>query len=70
MQTYLDTQDLPSLLEQAIREGEVRIQRADGQTFVLKPESTPHSPLDVSGIDLNVSTQEILDSIRESRERH
>ena len=45
-------------------------QGTDKQFSILKPEPTPRLPLDVPGIDLNVSTQEILDLIRESRERH
>ncbi len=70
MQTYLDTQrDLPALLEEASREGEVRIQRADGKTFVLTLETGKRSPLDVPGVDLGVSTEEIVNFIRESRER-
>jgi hypothetical protein len=70
MQTYLDTQrDLPALLEEASRAGGVRIQRADGKTFVLTPETGKRSPLDVAGVDLGVSTEEIVNIIRESRER-
>lgn len=70
MQTYLETQqDLPSLLEEASREGGVRIRRADGTTFVLKPEEVSRSPLDVQGVDLNVPTEEIVNFIREGRER-
>ena len=66
----LDTQrDLPALLEEASREGEVRIQRADGKTFVLTLETGKRSPLDVPGVDLGVSTEEIVNFIRESRER-
>ena len=68
MQTYLETQQsLSVLLEQARREGELRIQREDGQTFVLKPENTKRSPLDVKGVDLGVSTTEIVEFIREGR---
>ncbi len=68
MQTYLETQrTLSDLLEQARREGEVRIQRKNGQTFVLKPESAQRSPLDVPGVDLKVSTAEIIKFIHEGR---
>ena len=70
MQTYSETQrDLRALLEEAGRSGGVRIQRADGKAFVITPESVKRSPLDVAGIDLGVSTEEIVDFIRESRER-
>jgi hypothetical protein len=71
MQTYTESEleNLSSLLEQASREGEVRIQRADGASFILRPEKIKRSPLDIVGIDLNISTQEIIDIVREGRER-
>ena len=71
MQTYTESEleNLSSLLEQAAREGEVRIQQADGTSFILRPEKTKRSPLDIAGIDLNVSTQEIIDIVREGRGR-
>lgn len=70
MQTYLETQEnLSVLLERAREEGEVRIRRTDGQIFVLKPEKTKRSALDIAGIDLEVSTKEIVEFIREGRER-
>ena len=70
MQTYSESQkDLPALLEEAGRSGGVRIQLADGKAFVITPEAVKRSPLDVPGIDLGVSTEEIVNIIRESRER-
>jgi len=70
MQTYLETQQsLSVLLEQARQEGEVRIRREDGQTFVLKPETPKRSALDVTGVDLGISTNEIVEFIREGRKR-
>lgn len=70
MQTYLETQEnLSALLERAREEGEVRIRRTDGQVFVLKPEKKERSALDVVGIDLGVSTKEIVEFVREGRER-
>ncbi len=70
MQTYLETQQsLSVLLEQARQEGEVRIRREDGQTFVLKPENGKRSALDVKGIDLGISTDEIVGFIREGRKQ-
>ena len=68
MQTFLETQDdFSALLEQARRDGEVRIQRADGQTFVLKSESSRRSPLDVEGVELGLSADEIVEFVREGR---
>jgi len=70
MQTYSETQEsLSALLERASKEGEVRIRRDDGQVFVLKPEKSSRSALDVAGIDLGISTKEIVEFVREGRER-
>ena len=70
MQTFLDSQnDIAALLEQAQRNGEVRIQRADGQTFVLKSETPRSSPLDVQGVELGISADEIVEFIRESKKQ-
>ncbi len=70
MQIYPENQQsLSSLLEQARQQGEVRIQSADGQIFILKPEKKEQSVLDVAGIDLNISTKEIVEIIREGRAR-
>lgn len=68
MQTYPETgQNLSTLLEHARRAGEVRIQRENGETFVLKPETAARSALDVAGIDLDISTSEIIGCIHEGR---
>jgi len=60
-------QKLASLLEQAARSGEVRIKRRDGQVFIIRPQKRKGSPLDVAGIQLNLTRDEILESIQESR---
>jgi hypothetical protein len=62
-------QNLSSLLNKAKEEGSVWIKRKDGSTFILKPIYTQKSPLDVEGIDLNVSRKEIVDIQREIRAR-
>jgi hypothetical protein len=68
--TYSDArQNLASLLEKAAKEGEVKIKRKDGLIFVIKPEQKAESPLAVEGIDLGVTTNEIVDYIREGRRR-
>ena len=59
-----------SVLEVAQREGAVRIRRKDGRSFVLQPESSGVSPLDVEGVDLGVTGAEIVEMIREGRERY
>jgi len=68
--TYSDArQNFANLLEQALREGEVRIRRKDGQMFVLRPEVTYDSPLsNLGGVDLGLTTEEIVRFVRESRE--
>jgi hypothetical protein len=67
--TYSEArQRLASVLEQACRDGEVRIQRRDGQSSVLKREKPLTSPLDVCGVDSGITTDEIVDFVRESRE--
>jgi hypothetical protein len=66
--TYSEArQKLASVLDKAIEEGEVRIKRKDGRVFVIRPEPKMGSPLDVEGIDLGVTTAEIVEFIRESR---
>jgi hypothetical protein len=60
-------QSFAALLEQARREGAVRIRRRDGQTFVLTPEQPTGSPLDVEGLDLDLTTDEIVAFVREGR---
>ena len=60
--------DLASLLEEASAEGEVRIQSKDGHLFVLKPDRR-RSSLDVPGVDIDISREEIVSIVRESRER-
>ncbi len=62
-------QKLSSVLEKARIEGEVLIKRRDGSMFVIKPLSKAGSPLDVTGVDLALSAKEIVDVVREIRER-
>ena len=66
--TYSEArQKLAALLEQAVREGEVKIKRKDGQIFVIRPEQRAVSPLDVEGIDLDITTAEIVQFVQEGR---
>ncbi len=61
---------LASLLDQAAREGEVRIKRRDGQVFVIRLQKRTDSPLNVKGIDLKMTRKEILESIAEGRKSY
>lgn len=62
-------QKFASLLERARREGAVRVKRRDGQVFLIQPERPRRSPLDVPGIDTEVSKEEIVSIVREMRQR-
>jgi prevent-host-death family protein len=68
--TYSEArQKLASVLEQAETTGKVIIRRKDGRTFALVPEKVASSPLDVPSVKAKISTKEIVDIIREARER-
>ena len=60
-------QNLSSLLNKAKNEGEVMIRRKDGSLFILKPISVQSSPLDIEGIDIDITRDEIVDIQREMR---
>ena len=63
-------QHFASLLDEAKKEGVVCIKKRDGESFYLKPATPRGSPLDVKGVDLGVSASQIIDAIREGRERN
>jgi len=68
--TYSEArQKLAMILDQAENNGKVLIRRKDGRTFALVPEKVASSPLDVPSIKAEITTQEIVDIIREGRER-
>jgi antitoxin Phd len=68
--TYSEArQKLAMILHQAENTGKVLIRRKDGRTFALVPEKIVSSPLDVPSIKAKITTQEIVDIIREGRER-
>jgi len=68
--TYSEArQKLAIVLKQAESTGKVIIRRKDGRTFALVPEKVPSSPLDVPSIKAKVTTKEIVNIIREGRER-
>ncbi len=68
--TYSEArQKLAIVLKQAESSGKVMIRRKDGRTFALVPEPIAISPLDVQSIKAKVTTEEIVDIVREGRER-
>ncbi|MBM4054132.1 MAG: type II toxin-antitoxin system Phd/YefM family antitoxin [Planctomycetes bacterium] len=62
-------QKLAHLLERANKEGEVQIKRRDGKKFIITPLKVTKSPLDVKGINLKVTTKDIVAIVRKMRER-
>ena len=60
-------QSLASVLEEARRDGAVRIRRRDGQAFVIVPEQPKQSPLDVEGVELDLTAQEIVAFVHAGR---
>jgi len=68
--TYSEArQNFASLLEQARREGEVMVKRKDGSVFVIKPVTGNNSPFDVPGMDTDLTREEIVSFVRETRSR-
>ena len=68
--TYAEArQKLAVVFDQAENSGKVLIRRKDGRLFALTPENIATSPLDVPTIKAQISTKEIVDCIREVRER-
>jgi hypothetical protein len=66
--TYTEArQNLAALLNKALEEGEVRIKRRDGRVFVLRPQPQAGSPLEIEGLDLDLSASEIVACVREGR---
>jgi PHD/YefM family antitoxin component YafN of YafNO toxin-antitoxin module len=68
--TYSEArQNLSTLLDKAKQEGEILIKRKDGSYFIVRPLSAKQSPLDVDGVNINLSIDEIIEVMREVRER-
>jgi hypothetical protein len=60
-------QQFAELLNRAWREGQVEIRRRDGRRFIVQPNQRGGSPLNVPGVDANLSRQEIVSLVRESQ---
>ncbi len=68
--TYTEArQNLASLLNKVLTDGVAQIKRRDGQVFIIKLQPRTKSPFDVKGIDLNISTPEILEFVSEGRRK-
>ncbi len=68
--TYSEArQNLSKLLTLAQQE-EVEIRRKDGSVFSLRAKrSKTKSPFDIPGVNAGVTSADILESVRESRDR-
>jgi antitoxin Phd len=69
--TYSEAREnFASVLQEAERDGAVEIRRRDGAVFRLSPApKSRSSPLDVPGVKLRVSTDDLVTLVREERER-
>lgn len=63
-------QNFATILEEAKKDGVVCVRKRDGESFYIKPAIPKSSPLDIKGVDLGLSTADIVDIVREGRERH
>jgi hypothetical protein len=61
--------NLAALLDEVANTGEVRITGNDGRHFVIRLAKTERSPLDVPGIGMRPSGDDIVKTIREARRR-
>ena len=62
-------QRLARVLDEARAEGAVRVRRRDGMEFIIAPVREQRSPFDVEGVDLGLTAEEIVEAVREARER-
>ncbi len=62
-------QNLATVLDEAQSKGAVRIKRRDGSEFEIAPVRSKASPLDVQGVDLGLTAEEIVSAIRETHMR-
>ncbi len=68
--TFSDArQNLAKVLDRAGKVGAVRITRRGGAMFQITPVSQKASPLDVGFVDVNLTREDIVSAVRESRER-
>lgn len=60
-------QNFSSIFEQAVLDGGVQIKGEDGQIFILAPIMAKKSPLDLKSVPLDLTADEIIGFIHESR---
>jgi prevent-host-death family protein len=72
MNTYTYSQarqKLADLLDEAYRQGYVQLKRRNGQTFLITPVEDQKSPLDVKGVQVDISLDAINKEVHKSRSR-
>jgi len=67
--TYSEARQRLSDLLNIARKEEVIIKRRGGETFSIICRKDKKSPFDVPGIKTKATTKDILEAVRESRER-
>jgi hypothetical protein len=68
--TYSEArQNFAAVLDKAKKEGKVLIKKRDGSSFILSPLPLAESPLNVRGINIDLTSQEIIDVLKEVRSR-
>lgn len=60
-------QRFADVLRQAKQEGQAQIRRRDGQLFVIQPADSLGSPLDVPGVESDLSVRDVVALVHESR---
>jgi prevent-host-death family protein len=63
-------QHFAALLDEAKKQGVVCVKKRNGESFYIRPATTKKSPLDIEGVDLDISSSDIVDIIKEGRERN
>ena len=63
-------QHFASILDESKKDGVVCVKKRNGESFYIKPAMSKDSPLDVEGVDLGLTSSEIVDVVRTARERH
>lgn len=61
-------QNFASILDEAKREGLVCVKKRNGEVFYIRPAKPKKSPLDIEGINLGLSSADIVKMVREGRE--
>jgi hypothetical protein len=60
---------LAEVLNEARERGEVRIRANDGSEYTVRPVPTGRSAMDVGTVKLGMTADEIVELVREGRER-